>query len=193
MRRCHWARRAWGGAPASRLLYISPGSAAVGQWRWCSAFPRAPPARVGAVPAPARLYPEPSVLPSDRGSLRPRSAPSGPAEAPQDQEQQRGPQAMAPWLGLVVLLGSWSLGPWGAEACTCSPSHPQDAFCNSDIGECRSRSRVPVVATQAPRPVPTLLCFFVGAAALRAAAWGPLRLEPHRRDTGARGTWGLRH
>lgn len=40
---------------------------------------------------------------------------------------------MTPWLGLLVLLGSWSLGDWGAEACTCSPSHPQDAFCNSDI------------------------------------------------------------
>ena len=48
--------------------------------------------------------------------------------------------AMTPWLGLVVLLGSWSLGDWGAEACTCSPSHPQDAFCNSDIGK---RSRCP--------------------------------------------------
>lgn len=48
--------------------------------------------------------------------------------------------AMTPWLGLVVLLGSWSLGDWGAEACTCSPSHPQDAFCNSDIGK---RSRGP--------------------------------------------------
>lgn len=55
--------------------------------------------------------------------------------------------AMTPWLGLVVLLGTWSLGYWGAEACTCSPTHPQEAFCNSDIGKL---SRVPVGAPRGP-------------------------------------------
>lgn len=54
---------------------------------------------------------------------------------------------MTPWLGLVVLLGTGSLGYWGAEACTCSPTHPQEAFCNSDIGKL---ARVPAGAPRGP-------------------------------------------
>lgn len=71
--------------------------------------------------------------------------------------------AMTPWLGLVVLLGSWSLGDWGAEACTCSPSHPQDSFCNSDIGK---RSRCPRWGSAVP---PSRAAARTGA--LRGVAW----------------------
>ncbi|XP_029453189.1 metalloproteinase inhibitor 3 [Rhinatrema bivittatum] len=40
--------------------------------------------------------------------------------------------ARLPLLGLLALLASWDLDQL-ADACTCWPSHPQEAFCSSDI------------------------------------------------------------
>lgn len=65
------------------------------------------------------------------------------------------------WLAVLLLARAPP-----ADGCSCSPIHPQQAFCNADVGERRRRRRARFVPAE-PRP---------GAAPARP---GPARPAPH--------------
>lgn len=94
----------------------------------------------GAPPRPARPRPARGELPEPRRRRRARARAPRPPPA-----MGAAARSLRLALGLLLLLGTL-LRP--ADACSCSPVHPQQAFCNADVG----KDRDPAPARCPPPP-----------------------------------------
>lgn len=82
----------------------------------------------------------------------------------------------------LVLLVLWRTEEL-TEACSCAPVHPQQAFCNADVGEYRAH---PAAAAAA---VDVAVVVVVAASAAHLAGVCSLSSAPVRAEWACRGWW----